>query len=111
MWTNTSLPPSSGCIKPYPLSGLNHFTVPVVIEAILRIVEEEKAPAQYGRPLCIEVLWRRSSADAKMRGQAVGKNTTPYNVCFYCEQNKGVSPVFERGRIALACSIFLDHGP
>ncbi len=46
-----------------------------------------------------------------MRGQAVGKNTTLYNVCFYGEQNKGVSLVFERGQIALACSIFLDHGP
>jgi hypothetical protein len=29
MWTKTSLPPSSGWIKPCPLSGLNHFTAPV----------------------------------------------------------------------------------
>src|SRR5262249_48942605 len=37
--TNTSLPPSSGLMKPYPLSGLNHFTVPVVIGAFLKAVE------------------------------------------------------------------------
>src|ERR1700730_17879104 len=29
MWTNKSLPPSSGPIKPKRLSMLNHFTVPV----------------------------------------------------------------------------------
>src|SRR4028119_2525140 len=31
MCTNTSLPPSSGWMKPKPLSGLNHFTVPVAM--------------------------------------------------------------------------------
>src|SRR5882762_10118195 len=31
MWTNTSLPPSSGAMKPKPLVALNHLTVPVVI--------------------------------------------------------------------------------
>src|SRR5439155_22770283 len=30
-WTNRSLPPSSGVMNPYPLSALNHFTVPVAI--------------------------------------------------------------------------------
>src|SRR6516162_5878701 len=29
MWTNTSWPPLSGLIKPYPFVGLNHFTVPI----------------------------------------------------------------------------------
>jgi AAA domain len=28
IWTNTSWPPVSGLINPYPLVGLNHFTVP-----------------------------------------------------------------------------------
>src|SRR5437588_9816360 len=28
-WTNRSLSPSSGVMKPNPLSSLNHFTVPV----------------------------------------------------------------------------------
>ena len=28
---NTSLEPSSGVMKPKPLSALNHFTVPVVM--------------------------------------------------------------------------------
>src|SRR3979411_957772 len=31
MCTNTSLPPSSGAMKPKPLVALNHLTVPVVI--------------------------------------------------------------------------------
>src|SRR6266540_2212601 len=30
-WTKTSLPPSSCVMNPYPLSLLNHFTVPVAI--------------------------------------------------------------------------------
>jgi hypothetical protein len=30
MWTNTSLPPPSGWMKPYPFCALNHFTVPIV---------------------------------------------------------------------------------
>ena len=33
MWTNTSLPPSSGRMKPKPIVALNRFTVPVVILA------------------------------------------------------------------------------
>src|SRR6267378_8281498 len=31
-WTNTSLPPASGVMKPYPFASLNHLTVPVAIE-------------------------------------------------------------------------------
>src|SRR5919204_5234482 len=31
-WTNTSLPPSAGVMKPYPFASLNHFTVPVAIQ-------------------------------------------------------------------------------
>src|SRR5438067_13519859 len=30
-WTNRSRPPSSGVMKPKPLSSLNHLTVPVAI--------------------------------------------------------------------------------
>src|SRR4051812_42564178 len=30
-WTKRSLPPSSGVMKPKPLSSLNHFTVPVAM--------------------------------------------------------------------------------
>src|SRR4029078_4621452 len=29
IWTNTSAPPPSGLIKPYPLVELNHFTIPI----------------------------------------------------------------------------------
>src|SRR4051812_15634963 len=31
IWTNTSLPPPLGWMNPYPLVGLNHFTVPLAI--------------------------------------------------------------------------------
>src|SRR5258707_11845617 len=33
-WTKTSAVPSSGAMKPKPLSGLNHFTVPCAICAV-----------------------------------------------------------------------------
>src|SRR5262245_45731914 len=33
MWTNASLEPSLGWMNPYPLVGLNHFTVPVGMAA------------------------------------------------------------------------------
>src|SRR4051812_7576891 len=33
-WTNASLPPSSGVMKPKPFSSLNHFTTPVAIPAL-----------------------------------------------------------------------------
>src|SRR5215216_3460650 len=32
-WTKRSLPPSSGVMKPKPLSSLNHLTVPVAMGA------------------------------------------------------------------------------
>src|SRR3954468_11132530 len=35
-WTNRSRLPSSGVMKPNPLSSLNHFTVPVAMQPILR---------------------------------------------------------------------------
>src|SRR5690606_18514481 len=35
MWTNTSLPPPSGWMKPNPLVALNHFTVPVGMKSEL----------------------------------------------------------------------------
>src|SRR3954462_13342688 len=38
-WAKTSAPPSSGLMKPKPLSALNHFTVPVVTSAPRRLLE------------------------------------------------------------------------
>src|ERR1700744_844028 len=35
IWTKTSLPPSSGCMKPKPLVALNHLTVHLAIVCIL----------------------------------------------------------------------------
>ena len=32
-WTNRSVPPESGVMKPYPLSLLNHLTVPVAMRS------------------------------------------------------------------------------
>jgi hypothetical protein len=40
-----------------------------------------------GRRCCIDVL--RRVVSRRMRGQAIGKNTTRCNVCFYDQQNKG----------------------
>src|SRR6185437_4319567 len=39
-WTNTSLPPASGVMKPYPFASLNHLTVPVAIEKHLLYLTE-----------------------------------------------------------------------
>src|SRR5438034_7402228 len=36
MWTKTSFEPSAGVMKPKPLAGLNHFTVPVCISVVLQ---------------------------------------------------------------------------
>src|SRR3954462_14587098 len=33
-WTNASLPPSSGVMKPKPFSSLNHFTTPVAMTTL-----------------------------------------------------------------------------
>src|SRR5690242_3872734 len=44
--TNTSLPPASGVMKPNPLSGLYHFTVPVISTAVLRSTCRRGAPSK-----------------------------------------------------------------
>src|SRR5438045_3214822 len=66
-WTNTSLPPSSGVMKPYPFASLNHFTVPV---AILKTPPSEEVlsgkEARIGR-----ATGTRSSASA---GRTVAQN-------------------------------------
>src|SRR5689334_20265935 len=36
-WTNTSLPPPSGAMKPKPFAELKNFTVPIVIVIFLRL--------------------------------------------------------------------------
>ena len=41
LWTNRSLPPSSGVINPYPFVALNHFTVPLLTSA---------TPGPFARP-------------------------------------------------------------
>jgi hypothetical protein len=55
MWTKTSLPPSSGWIKPKPLVALNHFTVPVAIfEFLLSLLRVR--PGAEAVPVSIEIL-------------------------------------------------------
>src|SRR5262249_33677223 len=50
MCTKTSLPPSSGLMKPKPFWLLNHFTVPCVIQLFLQVVcKESRAPAGCSR--------------------------------------------------------------
>jgi hypothetical protein len=43
IWTNTSLPPLSGWMKPKPFWALNHFTVP---EAMISILEKVRKSAR-----------------------------------------------------------------
>jgi hypothetical protein len=50
MCTNTSLPPSSGAMKPKPLVALNHLTVPVVI-FLLQDAQKRDVPARPSRGL------------------------------------------------------------
>src|SRR3954468_6374322 len=42
MCTNTSLPPSSGWMKPKPLVALNHFTVPMLTGVVLLDIKKSK---------------------------------------------------------------------
>src|SRR6185312_1052759 len=42
-WTNRSRPPSSGVMKPKPLSSLNHFTVPVAIYSPYAAIQAHRA--------------------------------------------------------------------
>src|ERR1700694_3209383 len=50
MCTNTSLPPSSGAMKPKPFVALNHLTVPVVI-LLLQDCANALTPARPSREL------------------------------------------------------------
>src|SRR5438445_11634451 len=42
IWTNTSFPPPCGWTKPYPLVGLNHFTVPVATSGLPLLLRPEQ---------------------------------------------------------------------
>src|SRR5215217_4284815 len=44
MWTKTSWPPPSGWMKPKPLVGLNHLTVPVAIMRLRKRAFQADAP-------------------------------------------------------------------
>src|SRR5512139_3150992 len=50
MWTNTSLPPLSGWMKPNPFVALNHLTVPVAIIFIL--VSQRESALDHARGVC-----------------------------------------------------------
>src|ERR1700742_897993 len=51
-WTNTSLLPSLGVMKPNPFASLNHLTVPVAIEKHLLCLTHERAEEAHGaRPV------------------------------------------------------------
>src|SRR5947209_5137031 len=49
-WTNRSRPPSSGVMKPKPLSSLNHLTVPVAMYSpSCNLYEHSGLPAHAGK--------------------------------------------------------------
>src|SRR5262249_9645997 len=47
-WTNRSRLPSSGVMKPNPLSSLNHLTVPVAIWPVLRFLSPAGKSRRFG---------------------------------------------------------------
>src|SRR5688500_3127531 len=50
MWTNTSLPPSWGTMKPKPFVALNHFTVPIAMRrTLLSTRHGRRSPARDNR--------------------------------------------------------------
>src|ERR1700754_106269 len=61
-WTNRSFDWSSGVMKPKPLSSLNHFTVPVAIDASSVVMCEAYAEARvgddYGRRALVRAIGR-----------------------------------------------------
>src|SRR5581483_11932000 len=64
-WTNRSFPPSSGVMNPYPLSSLNHFTVPVAMDENTSSATQERAEeAHRAHPVLAQMIGqpsRRSS--------------------------------------------------
>src|SRR3954452_6600624 len=65
LWcTNRSFPPSSGAMNPYPLSGLNHLTVPVAIDETPPSAAQERAGEAFRHPVLAQTA-RRLAADAR----------------------------------------------
>src|SRR5918911_2511832 len=54
-WTNTSLPPSAGAMKPYPFESLNHFTVPVAIQNTSSTTRERAGEAHTAQPVLAQL--------------------------------------------------------
>src|SRR5687767_3996755 len=54
-WTKTSFEPSSGVMKPYPFSSLNHLTVPVAMRSHLPLQIRNKFGRRYryGTPVLV----------------------------------------------------------
>src|SRR6266545_7362983 len=59
-WTKTSAVPSSGAMKPKPLSGLNHFTVPCAICCLLQ--RRAYGPARVARAKLLVARHRRKES-------------------------------------------------
>src|SRR5690348_13453726 len=75
MWTNTSLLPSSGWMKPKPLMLLNHFTVPLFMGALSAGTSLCVGGAQ---PLPVEIEFGMEVVrQARFRGEAssFGRNS------------------------------------
>src|SRR4051794_20079415 len=88
MWTKTSLPPSSGWIKPKPLVGLNHFTVPVAMDSSL---SDRWTPAPRGGdqifveletgPRPIQTEQRKATEPREIRWRENSSRQAKYKLC------------------------------
>src|SRR5918996_4269725 len=68
-WTKTSFEPSSGVMKPYPFSSLNHLTVPVAIQSHL----PQQIRNKFGRRCGTPVLVRASAETVAASVPACGE--------------------------------------
>src|SRR5262249_59803621 len=77
MWTKTSLPPSSGWMKPKPFWLLNHFTVPLVI-CVFCFQDEYKWPRASAAGSVSGFGEGRQQGRFRVRGQFVRPKLEPY---------------------------------
>src|SRR3954451_2170600 len=74
-WTNRSRPPSSGVMKPKPLSSLNHLTVPVPITDCPRLAPSGRdlpRPCP-GQPIRTR-RWNATPGSASVEGGFAGSH-------------------------------------
>src|SRR5690242_11831328 len=77
-WAKTSLPPSSGVMKPKPLSALNHLTVPVAIVLLWWTGFEDRT---LRTPVAVMITYARDLDKPKAPGSVSGAHSTGNHNC------------------------------